>query len=142
MEAKRSVLLPFPLIRLALVGMARLYHNADKREYLELDMVGRELRRFRTSDKSERIEIIKSIGPIHDPRITVMLAEVIQDKDSWQCPPPCDGPLAMLLLASSIFVHHHVPKEEWMTAKYWAVAMMWWEKNETEVRRQAALLPH
>ena len=100
------------------------------------DPLALELRRFRkTTDEQERIDAIQRFGHVRDPRVAVALMEVTKEELAKD---RSGGPL--LVLASGTLVHYHIPKDEWATTKYWNIAL-WWEKNEAEVRRQAAALP-
>ena len=104
-----------------------------------VDPVAQVLQRFRReTDPKIQISLIRKFGHIRDPRVTVALMEVVlraADKN-W-----ADGETGLLLMASSRLVPHHIPEKDWVTAKYWVVALLWWEDNEEEVQYRAGLLP-
>ena len=107
-------------------------HVAGDRQ-LQSDKLAIELRRFRAeTDRVKRIDAIKRFGKVRDPRVTLALMEVVQEEKEMS---------GLLLIASSVLVEHHIPEEDWVLAKYWVVARLWWEKNETVVRQKAAILP-
>ncbi len=105
------------------------------------DPLALELRRFRalTGDR-ERIEAIWRFGREQDPRVTVALVEVVEAELAKDRPGEMQAP-ALLVHASSTLVHYHIPKDEWLPAKYWTVALMWWKEHGDEVRHRAAALP-
>src|ERR1043165_2375720 len=98
-----------------------------------VDEVGDKLLRLRLETYPEkRIALMKEVGPIRDPRVTVALMDVVLNDQSEP---------DQLLVASSLLVNYHIPKEDWVPAKNWTVARHWWEKNGAEVRRRAEALP-
>jgi hypothetical protein len=105
------------------------------------DPLALELRRFRAlTDARERIEAIQRFGKVRDPRVVVVLMEVVQAESAKDR--HGSGEQLLLEHASSTLVHYHIPKDEWLyPTKYWTIAHLWWEKHEGEVRRQAAALP-
>jgi hypothetical protein len=103
------------------------------------DPLALELRRFRAlTDDRERIEAIRRFGKVQDPRVVVVLMEVVQAELAKE---RASGSDVLLMFASAAVVDYHIPKDEWLPTKYWNVATIWWEKHEAEVRRQAAALP-
>jgi hypothetical protein len=106
------------------------------------DSVARELRLFRTeADPKKRVAMIPRFGKIRDPRVTVALMEVVQEGAEKDWALDTQSGVALLMVASSMLVQHHIPEEEWITAKYWTVALLWWEKHGADVRRRASALP-
>jgi hypothetical protein len=105
------------------------------------DRLARQLRRFRTeTDPERRVEEIRRFGPVQDPRVVLALMEVVLDEMAKYYSAGGDPP-QLLLFASSELVEHHIPQDEWVPAKYWAVAARWWVKHEDETRKNAAALP-
>src|SRR5262249_815979 len=94
------------------------------------------VRRFRTEkDGRRRIDLIRKIGPINDPRVTVaLMEEIVLDEDA---------PESLLMLASYDVVNYHVPEGEGTAGwtKSCPPARIWWEGRGDEVRRRAAALP-
>jgi hypothetical protein len=104
------------------------------------DSLALELRHFRTlTDERERIESIKRFGEVEDPRVAVTLMEVVQAELAKRRGTTSE-PSPLLVHASSTLVYHHIPRDEWGTAKYWQIARLWWDRHEDEVRRRAAAL--
>ncbi|HWG44396.1 MAG TPA: hypothetical protein VN688_16580 [Gemmataceae bacterium] len=87
----------------------------------------------RESDLKKRRDLAKQLGPIHDARVTLALMEVVLQEDAEP---------GLLVVASSMLVHHHIPEKDWGAAKYWTICRLWWEKNEADVRRRANKLPY
>src|SRR4051812_2477140 len=86
------------------------------------DPLALELRRFRSlTDDQERMEAIPRFGQVQDPRVTVVLMEVVQEEGAKK---RYGG---LMMLAAGTLVEYHMPKEERMPVKYWTCANMWWE---------------
>jgi hypothetical protein len=96
-----------------------------------LDEVTEALLKFRLEpDLKTRGAMIRRLGPVRDPRVTLALMEVAVDEDSPLHP-----------LAGAMLVEYHIPEKDYVTAKCWTIARPWCEKNEAEVRRRAKQLP-
>lgn len=108
-------------------------------EWSRPEPVAAELRHFRTlTDDGERMEAIERFGRRRDPRVTIALMEVVQSELARASEVRASG----LLEVASIYVcEYHMPEDALGPAKCWALARMWWEANEAQVRRRAARLP-
>jgi hypothetical protein len=104
------------------------------------DPVALVLRRFHSlEDPEERIRVVKLLGPIRDPRVTVVLMETIQAEAAR--PGVSEAPPLMQLAAMGMTFHHIPESEVIFDTKYWVGALMWWRTHEAEVRRRVARLP-
>jgi hypothetical protein len=121
---------------------ARERRQASNAAAVAEDPVASELRRFRRlSDRGEWLRDVKRLGPIRDPRVTVALMDVVRaEAAEQQAGRPCDE--GKLMWASFAVCEYHIPEAERMYGtKYWAGALIWWEKHEAEFRQRAASLP-
>lgn len=115
----------------------RVYATMAEKNDLRRDRLARQLQQFRDETSSEkRVDLLHEFARIQDPRVVVALMEAVQGelaKGRYS---------AVLEIASSLLVYYHIPKEELVgSTKYWSAALIWWEKNEADVRRRAAALP-
>ncbi len=122
-----------------LLHLARRAAPAPKPPQGKEDPVAGELRRFHDlTEPGEQIRAISRLGPVRDPRVTVLLMEVVQaELDTGAI-----GRGGVLLAASYALYDYHIPEAEQVYGvKYWIGALMWWQIHEAEVRQRAASLP-
>jgi hypothetical protein len=85
----------------------------------------------REPDPEKQRAMIRRLGPVRDARVTVALMELALDDNSPLRP-----------LGASMLAHHHIPRPyNQLPTKVWTIARLWWDENESEVRRRAKQLP-
>lgn len=95
------------------------------------DEVAEKVQRLRQETEPEkRLALVREIGRIPDPRVSVALMELV-----LELTPKGDSPL--LMEAAYFFVRHHIPPHEAPPTKFPRSAAIWWEQHEAEVRRRA-----
>jgi len=106
------------------------------------DPVATELRHFGgLADPSDRVQAIKRLGRVRDPRVTVALMELVRAEVAVQQAGQTDSS-GMLIAASYALFEYHIPEPERVYGvKYWTGALMWWEAHGPDVRQRAASLP-
>jgi hypothetical protein len=100
-----------------------------------LDELTEKLARLRVEkDPNRKLALVKELGPVRDPRVTVALMEIVLTAQRAD---------PLLIDVSVLLYQYHIPDNDKisLTAIDWTLCRQWWEKHEADVRRRAAQLP-
>jgi hypothetical protein len=101
-----------------------------------LDKVADGLSKYRREkDPDKRIEWLKKLARIRDPRVAIVLAQEGINPDSILGE-------RNRQYAANLLMEYYIPRSQWVySAKYSVTAQRWWESNEADLRRRAKQLP-
>ena len=101
-----------------------------------LDKIADGLSQYRREkDPEKRIEWLKKLAPMRDPRVAIVLAQEGMNPESTLGE-------RNRQYAAFLLMKHYIPRSQWVdSAKYSVTAQRWWESNEADLRRRAKQLP-